>query len=48
MKENEKTVKKPQDCCPHYERGLWSLDEEPAICDTCRFYEEPCCERTED
>jgi len=42
MKENGKPVDS-QFSCAEFRHGFWSLDEEPAVCENCEFYDEGLC-----
>ena len=35
----------PNGLCPKFLRGLWSLEEEPAACENCKYYDEGRCLR---
>ena len=40
------TEKRPVDAqssCAQFRHGFWSLDEEPAVCENCEFYEDGLC-----
>ena len=37
----------PLGLCPVFQRGLWSLEEEPAACENCEYYDEGRCFRKE-
>jgi len=39
MKENGKRVD-AQNSCAEFRHGFWSLDEEPAVCENCEFYDD--------
>ena len=39
------TMVEPQGLCPEFRRGLWSLEEEPAACENCEYYDEGRCLR---
>ena len=32
-----------QSSCASFRHGYWSLDEEPAVCENCEFYDEGFC-----
>ena len=46
MKENGVFVE-PDHMCPAFSRSIVSLDEEPAACENCEYYEEGRCFRKE-
>ena len=41
--ETEKRPVDAQSSCAKFRHGFWSLDEEPAICENCEFYDEGFC-----
>lgn len=42
MKEEKRPVD-AQSSCARFRHGFWSLDEEPAVCENCEFYDEGFC-----
>ena len=34
-----------QSSCREFRHGLWSLEEEPSVCENCEFYEDGRCFR---
>ncbi len=42
---NNETIVDPTGLCPEFRRGLWSLEEEPAACENCEYYDEGRCLR---
>ncbi len=46
MNQNGKPVE-AQNSCREFRHGLWSLEEEPSVCENCEFYEEGRCLRPE-
>ncbi len=36
-----------QSSCREFRHGLWSLEEEPSVCENCEFYEDGRCFREE-
>ena len=37
----------PRHSCADFRRGAWSLEEEPAVCESCEFFDEnrSCCRK---
>jgi hypothetical protein len=42
VKQEGKTVD-PQSSCREFRHGAWSLEEEPAVCENCEYYDEGLC-----
>ena len=39
----EKRPVAAQHSCAKFRHGFWSLDEEPAVCENCEFYDDGFC-----
>ena len=42
MPDSRKKVE-AQSSCPEFRHGCWSLEEEPAVCENCGYYDEGFC-----